>query len=948
VISSINSQTDEITTWLENLGKLWCSGITPNWQMLMEPLAPYRIPLPQYPFERARHWIESSAVPVRARLGQPDVKLPFEEWFYLPDWQQTLLPASNSPISKTWLVFANDSALSKEFLKRFAQDGATVTVVRPGEKFEKINDHEWVIRPGEARDYIALLSAQHALTFDTILHLWSMPQADTQALNIGQSLIHIALGLDSLRQPHTRIVVLSPPFHYVNGTETIDPLRATLIGPLLVIPQEMPHISMHCIDIELPALNQHLQQRVMDLCWRELQADHYSSRVALRQDRRYVLGFKHIDMPQAAPGAPSALRHQGVYLITGGLGRMGLVLAEYLTKQVQARLILLSRTPLPAREQWLTLTADINNHTDSVRTIRTLLHLEELGADILVIPADVSDAQSMAQAFQASEARFGEIHGVIHAAGAPSAIQTIADMAAGPLSVNVESKISGTNILFELLGERKADFCILMSSSAALLGGLAFTSYTASNAYLDAFAEYANRTSDTHWLSINWDAWEYENSGTIPPQEAAFWMKAAEATEAFNRILHTMPSGRIAVASADLQARYIKWSSLASSSNLDIPLVQHERPNLTTIFSAPESATERALSEIWCSLLGYAEIGRMDDFFELGGDSMLGIRMIGAVSQRLGHLLPLTIFLERPNIQSMAQAIDQDLSALKFTPLVSMQTIGELPPFYCVPGTGGSVLYLTDLARGFGKLGRPFYGLQAKGLDGHAKPLDNIEDIAALNIATIQTVQPHGPYYLGGHSFGCWVALEMARQLVQAGEQVARLIILDAGTPSGRDLSEMSGWDDSKWLITVADTISHMYDKPLFLPMERIANLSWNDQISALAEQLVNQKIIDSHDNVELVRGIVEVFKTQAQIIYDPPSEPRIPISMFRAKIILEGFLDGMPEHLKTDEAWGWNQYAHGSVTLNFVDGDHLTMVSRLHATELSEIIHQQLLSKDE
>jgi thioesterase domain-containing protein len=327
---------------------------------------------------------------------------------------------------------------------------------------------------------------------------------------------------------------------------------------------------------------------------------------------------------------------------------------------------------------------------------------------------------------------------------------------------------------------------------------------------------------------------------------------------------------------------------------------------------------------------------------------MLGIRMIGAVSQRLGHLLPLTIFLERPNIQSMAQAIDQDSSALKFTPLVSMQTIGELPPFYCVPGTGGSVLYLTDLARGFGKLGRPFYGLQAKGLDGHAKPLDNIEDIAALNIATIQTVQPHGPYYLGGHSFGCWVALEMARQLVQAGEQVARLIILDAGTPSGRDLSEMSGWDDSKWLITVADTISHMYDKPLSLPMERIANLSWNDQISALAEQLVNQKIIDSHDNVELVRGIVEVFKTQAQIIYDPPSEPRIPISMFRAKIILEGFLDGMPEHLKTDAAWGWNQYAHGSVTLNFVEGDHLTMVSRLHATELSEIIHQQLLSKDE
>ena len=944
VISSFTHQANEYISWLENLGKIWCSGFTPNWQTLMDPLMPYRIALPQYPFERARHWIESSSAPTRARLAQPDVKLPFEEWFYLPDWQQTLSPASDPLIStRSWLVFANDSALSTELLKRFAYHNAKVTIVRPGDTFEKTSAQEWLLRPAEASDYVALLSAQHALSFDTILYLWSMPQALAQHINVGQSLINIALGLDSLRQPHTDIVALTPPLHYVNGTETIDPLSATLIGPLMVIPQEMPHISMHSIDIELPATHPIMQQRMMELCWCELQAAKFSPRIALRQDRRYVLGFKHIDMPKAHLEAPGVLRSQGVYLITGGLGRMGLVLAEYLAKQVQARLVLLSRTPLPARDQWQTLSDDKNNQTQTVHTIRAILRIENLGAEVLVISADVSDAPSMKHAFEISEKQFGTIHGVLHAAGAPSAIQTIAEMATGPLSVNIESKISGTNILFELLKERPADFCILMSSSAALLGGLGFTSYTAANAYLDAFAEYANRNSSTPWLAINWDAWVYESSGTIPAQEAAFWMKAAEATEAFHRILHTMPSGRIAVASADLQARYLKWSSPASSKVSDTPLVRYERPNLSCTFSAPANATETALAEIWCSLLGYSEIGRTDDFFELGGDSMLGIRMIGAVSQRLGHLLPLTIFLERPTIQSMAQAIDQDLSALKFTPLVSMQTTGDHSPLFCVPGTGGSVLYLTDLARGFGKVGRPFYGLQAKGLDGHATPLDKIEDIAALNIDTIKSVQPNGPYYLCGHSFGCWVALEMARQLVLAGEQVARLIVLDAGTPSGRDLSAMSGWDDSKWLVTVADTISHMYDKPLFLPMESIANLPWNDQISALADQLVAQQIIDSQNNVELVRGIVEVFKTQSQIIYDPPHEPRLPITMFRAKDILDGFLEGMPEDLKNDEVWGWGQYAEGKVSLTYVEGDHLTMVSRQHAARLAEIIHQKL-----
>ena len=944
VISSFSHQASEYPSWLENLGKIWCSGITPDWHTLMDASKPYRIALPQYPFERARHWIESSSTAIRARLAQPDVKLPFEEWFYLPDWQQTLPPASDACANtRSWLVFANDSVLSKELLERFAHHNLIITIIRPGDIFKKISDQEWLIRPGEARDYVELLATEHALTFDTILLLWGMPQAPAHPLNIDQSLINIALGLDSLRQPHTHIVVMTPPFHYVNGTETIDPLLATLTGPLLVIPQEMPHISMHCIDIELPVSNRPMQQRVMDLCWRELHTDQFSASVALRQDRRYVLGFKHIDMLKVFEGSPAVLRPQGVYLITGGLGRMGLVLAEYLAKQVQARLILISRSPLPARDQWQSLAGDTKNQTQTAHTIRTILRIENLGAEVLVIPADVSHTPSMKRAFEISEQRFGNIHGVIHAAGAPSAIQTIADMAADPLSVNVESKISGTNILFELLAGRKADFCILMSSSAALLGGLAFTSYTASNAYLDAFAEYANRLSDTHWLSINWDAWEYENSGTIPPQEAAFWMKAAEATEAFHRILLNMPSGRIAVASADLQARYLKWSSPSSSRASDMPLVQHERPNLSTTFSAPASATETALAEIWCSLLGYSEIGRSDDFFELGGDSMLGIRMIGAVSQRLGHQLPLTIFLERPTIQSMAQSIDQDLSAFKFTPLVSMQTAGDHSPLFCVPGTGGSVLYLTNLARGFGKVGRPFYGLQAKGLDGNATPLDKIEDIAALNISTIKTVQPQGPYYLCGHSFGCWVALEMARQLVLAGDQVARLIVLDAGTPSGRDLSAMSGWDNSKWLMTVAETISHMYEKPLYLPMESIANLDWNDQISALADQLVSQKIIDSQNNVELVRGIIEVFKTQAQIIYDPPFEPRLPISMFRAKDVLDGFLDGMPEHLKNDEVWGWGQYAQDQASLVFVEGDHLTMVSRQYATRLAEIIHKHL-----
>jgi thioesterase domain-containing protein len=241
------------------------------------------------------------------------------------------------------------------------------------------------------------------------------------------------------------------------------------------------------------------------------------------------------------------------------------------------------------------------------------------------------------------------------------------------------------------------------------------------------------------------------------------------------------------------------------------------------------------------------------------------------------------------------------------------------------------------LARLVGKADHPFYGLQAIGLDGSTAPLNRIEDIAAANLHAVLAQQPHGPYYLAGHSFGSWVALEMARQLEQAGHTVARLFILDTGIPSVRDLSKVGGWDDSRWLMNVAETIEQMYSKNLLLTEQQLAGLAWEDQVKSFARKLIEHGIIAPSEDISLVRGIIDVFKTQAQIKYSPPNDLKFNISLIRAEELLENFLEGMPDMLRKDPSWGWNAFAKNPVGVEYVPGNHLTMVAQPHVKHLAD-----------
>jgi thioesterase domain-containing protein/acyl carrier protein len=184
------------------------------------------------------------------------------------------------------------------------------------------------------------------------------------------------------------------------------------------------------------------------------------------------------------------------------------------------------------------------------------------------------------------------------------------------------------------------------------------------------------------------------------------------------------------------------------------------------------------LAAIWEDVLGIRPIGIQDNFFELGGHSLLAVRLFAQIEDKLGVKLPLTVLFQEATIESLARRIDEQSGNQAWSSLLEIQPEGSKPPFFCIHGLTGDILWFRDLAACFVSE-RPFYGLQARGLDAIQEPFSQVELMATFYITEMKRVQPAGPYYLGGASFGGTVALEVAHQLLAQGEQVGLLAIFD-------------------------------------------------------------------------------------------------------------------------------------------------------------------------
>jgi acyl transferase domain-containing protein len=684
-----HDQTPDSTVLMSAVGRLWTAGASLDWTAFHAEARPHRVSLPTYPFARTRHWVDPELLNrSQARvLGAQHEFMFFEDWFHVPTWKRsrsaaslTLAPGSTPPAN--CLVFLDRTGVGERLAARLAAGGQRVVTVEEGSEFASLGPHRYAIAPAARADYGRLVNALRASNQmpDTIAHLWSLTReiardtgrTEEIAARGFYSLLYFAQALgEAAGTTPIRLVAVSDGVHQVLGDEPLVPEKATMIGPLRVIPQEFPHVAARLIDLDSRAA---VDDRQIDALAGELFATGTDTMVAYRSNRRWERVFDPFYLEAAGDELPARLRERGVYLITGGLGGVGLVLARDLARAAKARLVLTGRRGLPPRETWQEFLASRGPLDPTSRKIQAVIDLESLGAEVLIGAADVVDEAAMQAVVDQACARFGRIDGVVHAAGIAGGgmIQLKKrEVAAAVLA----PKVVGTQVLERVLAGQRLDFLMLCSSLTGVLGGLGQVDYCGANAYLDAFAAHHAAATGTFTVAVNWNAWREVGMAvdTEVPDDLKTLLKGQmlqsgisneQGADAFRRILRHVSDCQIAVSPHELQllleaqGRTADADAAVEQGAVDHPAMSagkgHPRPNLSTPFVAASTDTQRKLCAVWQEMLGIDRVGINDNFFDLGGHSLLAVQVMARSNQGLNASVPVAKLYEGLTIAFLA------------------------------------------------------------------------------------------------------------------------------------------------------------------------------------------------------------------------------------------------------------------------------------------------------
>ena len=676
----------EVRALMEAVGGLWESGVKLKWEKMPGAESRRRVELPAYPFERQRYWIDPPKASSDVFSDSPDRRSlqkqsSITDWFYAPTLKR-VGPVETVPLFRTekedstWLILGDDTGIGPCMRRILEQLEMQVITVEHGERYARTDQYHYTIAASRRGDYDELLAdlRRRQLFPSRIVYLAGAPSRKHSGREEDRveriqntdfySLLFLVQSLAANVDAKTlRLDIVTSGAHEVIGQETLRPENSLLAGAGKVVSQEYPHIISRCIDLE-PQLDELRQGEPHDhkLARRlvaELISPSMEPIVAHRGNYRWVTAYERllIDDP---PIEATRLRENGIYLITGGLGRIGLALAEFLARTVRARLVLLGRGVGNSAQSSGALSGDWRR--------KRILRIEELGAEVLFLNADVSDEYEMKQALHRIKSRFGGLHGVIHAAGITRSFHSIERLDPGLCEEQFRAKVNGLQALEKILKGEKLDFCLLCSSLSAVLGGLGYFAHAAANAYMDAFAYQLNRNGTTRWISVNWDGWRFDEQGQDAVNGSAganFAMTADEGVKAFRRILSRECVSQIAVSSANLNDRIARWVRLETlradhkNGQSHAKSSTRARPSMPSSYIEPQSETEMIVAGIWEELLGISQIGARDDFFELGGHSLLGIQLISRLREIFHIELPARTLFERPTIAEIAMEIEK-------------------------------------------------------------------------------------------------------------------------------------------------------------------------------------------------------------------------------------------------------------------------------------------------
>ena len=594
-------KSDEVTL-LNTLGRLWMAGVSFSWKRFRGKRPAVRVPLPTYPFERQRFWLEPEQGEVNGG-ALPRARL--EDWFYAPVWKQSTACAGDTLQEGAWIVTVDDDGVGAALANAWRSAGRVV--------FEREQGASWgdVLQTAAAGGEITGLVST---AFFTAGDMNAATDAFHDGIGLAQSLVA------SGRIEPLRVILATRAGQGVLPRDAVKPAAALATGLAEVLPKELPFMAVRQVDIETTVS----EAEIVAALSTEAELTGVENLAAWRAGGRWVPHFEQLNIP--APESNAAkIREGGVYVITGGFGGMGLALADAIAETAGVRVVLVGRRGGTGKKQVVDA-------------------LEAKGAEVLSLALDVSSAAAWREIFTQAEERWGSVNGVIHAAGVAGSSIAVRKTREETATVWAP-KVGGGNGLVEVCDGRTFDFVILCSSLAVWAGSAGQSDYVAANAFLDAQAEALIRRG-VPAMSINWDLWRDVGMGAEEAQGTDYAISRNEGGEVLRRLL-TRPRPRVLISTAALPERFRKQATddLAETGTV---APRYPRPALRTPFTAPAAGVEADLAEQWAEVLGLEQVGAEDNFFELGGDSLSALQAIAAIKRETGAVLAVAAFYDAP------------------------------------------------------------------------------------------------------------------------------------------------------------------------------------------------------------------------------------------------------------------------------------------------------------
>lgn len=706
---------------LQSLGELYVQGVAIDWKGFDRDYIRKRVALPTYPFQEQRYWVEladhqpahagipainiaqtpmlhllqqgeiqqlTEQVTKTANLSadeqeflpkllevlmkhhkQQSIAASIQDWFHEIEWQpkeRQITAVDKKPQIRTWLVLADIGGVGQTLVQHLRKQGNSCILVYPGESYQSKGDSTWFINPSSTADFERLLNEVKAGSqsqLQGVIHLWNLDTA-TSEVTIAELEKSQVLGCGSVLSLMQALIhqsyIDSPRLWLVTrGAQPVQTLpevtQASLWGMGKVVALEHPELFGGMVDLSPKPTSEEISLLLSEIA--DAQGEDH---LTYRGGQRYVARLVRKQLPSTSESC--SISPDSTYLITGGLGALGLKVAEWLVGQGARQLVLTGRRQPTAEAQ------------------TAIAHLEKMGATILAAQADVTQEQDLLQLLEKVRATMPPLAGIIHAAGVVG-YETLQSLQWGSLEAVLRPKAIGTWLLHQLTQNIKLDFFVVFSSIASVWGSRGQAHYAAANAFLDSFAHY-RQGQGMPTLSVNWGPWA---DGGMASDEAQSWLSRMgigilQPEQALTALGLLLGSNTVQATVAEVDWPLFKglYEARGRQTLLEEMSVQPSDDNQqqSTATSALVAELEAApVGDARAMLTAYlqSEVGKVlgfeasqlanpeQGFLDMGMDSLMAIDLKNRLDKSLRTTLPSTITFECPTIVDLVKYLGREV-----------------------------------------------------------------------------------------------------------------------------------------------------------------------------------------------------------------------------------------------------------------------------------------------